>query len=240
MKFRVEIIGSFTMNLPVIQTHNNISFPDVEQALLEPDGLLAMGGDLSVKRLLSAYSSGIFPWFSDGEPILWWSPNPRMVLFPEYFKCSKSLKKSINNKKFQVIYNRNFLNVMKQCSKPRPLQQGTWITEEMLYAYQQLHLAGYAHSVETWLDGKLVGGLYGIAIGRVFFGESMFSIERDASKVALFHLSETLKTKQFVVIDCQVYSKHLDSLGAFCIPRNEFIKLLKHACIPADKLVFTG
>ncbi|MBT4836938.1 MAG: leucyl/phenylalanyl-tRNA--protein transferase, partial [Methylococcales bacterium] len=155
------------MNLPVIQTHNNISFPDVEQALLEPDGLLAMGGDLSVKRLLSAYSSGIFPWFSDGEPILWWSPNPRMVLFPEYFKCSKSLKKSINNKKFQVIYNRNFLNVMKQCSKPRPLQQGTWITEEMLYAYQQLHLAGYAHSVETWLDGKLVGGLYGIAIGRV-------------------------------------------------------------------------
>ncbi len=202
-------------------------FPNPTEAT--SDGLLAIGGDLSTERLLLAYHSGIFPWFEDDQPILWWSPDPRMILFPEKFKVSKSLRKTLKSEKFKVTFNQNFAEVIKNCATVlRKGQAGTWITQEMQQAYIALHSAGHAVSVEVWEDEKLVGGLYGIDLPqkKVFCGESMFSLVNDASKVAFYHLSEYVKTKDYKFIDCQVYNEHLESLGAEEIGREEFFKLL--------------
>jgi len=198
------------------------SFPPVDEALREPDGLLCVGGDLSVSRLLAAYRRGIFPWYSEGQPILWWSPDPRAVLFPAEFKVSRSLAKTLRNRGFTVTFDRAFASVMTRCADRTLRPEGTWISPEMLTAYATLHELGYAHSVETWDAGKLVGGLYGVSLGRIFFGESMFSTERDASKVALHALVHTLLRRHDELIDCQVRSAHLHSLGAREIPRREF------------------
>ena len=211
----------------------NEPFPPVEQAEIEPNGLLAVGGDLSSVRLLNAYRSGIFPWYSDDQPILWWSPDPRMVLYPDRLKISRSLAKTLRNRQFVVTFDRAFARVMTACSAPRKKEQGTWITPEMLAAYRELHRIGYAHSVEVWFEEELVGGLYGVSLGCVFFGESMFSIERDASKVALVHLTRLLKERGFQLIDCQVYSPHLVSLGAEEIERTRFCQELEHWCATA-------
>jgi len=205
---------------------DNISFPPVTTALQDPNGLLAMGGDLSPARLLEAYRHGIFPWFSEGDPVLWWSPDPRMVLFPKEFKLSRSLRKAIRTKRFELRTDTAFEAVMRACSAPRPGQDGTWISEEMVAAYTALHFMGYAHSVEVWLDKELVGGLYGVAIGRMFFGESMFSRRTDASKIALAHLAAQLVRWDFGMIDCQMNTAHLASLGAREIPRTEFVNHL--------------
>ena len=210
--------------------HKNI-FPDVELALTEPDGLLAVGGDLSVERLVAAYQQGIFPWYSEEQPILWWSPDPRMILEPQEIKISRSLAKKIRQQTFTVTMDKEFQKVIVECSKPRlekgAAQNETWILDEMIEAYIQLHKAGYAHSVECWQDNKLVGGLYGVAIGQVFFGESMFSRVSDSSKIAFVTLSKQLQQRGFKLIDCQVYTSHLESLGAKMISRKNFIKLLK-------------
>ncbi len=201
-------------------------FPPIEHALDEPSGLLAAGGDLSPARLLAAYERGIFPWYSPGQPVLWWSPDPRAVLFPEEFRCSRSLAKRIRNGGFVTTLNRDFRGVIQACAAPRPGSPGTWITPEMQAAYLELHRLGYAHSVETWHDGVLVGGLYGVRLGGVFFGESMFSRERDASKVALARLVQVCQRNSIVVIDCQIASRHLRSLGSREIPRARFLALL--------------
>ncbi len=202
-------------------------FPPLETALAEPNGLLAAGGDLSPHRLLAAYSRGIFPWYSKGEPILWWSPDPRMVLFPDEIRISRSLAKTLRNKPYEVRLDTAFTDVMAACATaPREGQAGTWITREMRAAYERLHALGFAHSVETWIDGKLAGGLYGVAIGRAFFGESMFSRATDASKIALAHLGAQLRRLGFGIIDCQMETAHLASLGARPIPRAEFRALL--------------
>ena len=193
------------------------------------DGLLAIGGDLSVERLLLAYNSGIFPWFEDDQPILWWSPDPRMVLFPEKFKVSKSLQRILKSEKFKITFNQNFEEVIKNCATvPRKGQGGTWITEEMQQAYIDLHKAGHALSVEVWENYKLVGGLYGIDLPqkKVFCGESMFNLVSNASKVAFYHLSEYVKSKNYKFIDCQIYNGHLESLGAEEIGREEFLAFL--------------
>lgn len=210
--------------------HKSI-FPDVKLALTEPDGLLAVGGDLSVERLVSAYQQGIFPWYSEGQPILWWSPDPRMVLEPKNVKVSRSLAKTIRKNIYTVTFDQQFQDVILECSKPR-LEKGneqseTWILDEMIVAYINLHKKGHSHSVECWLDNKLVGGLYGVAIGDVFFGESMFSRESDASKVAFVFLCKQLQDWGYKLIDCQVYTSHLESLGASMIPRKEFLSLLQ-------------
>lgn len=205
-------------------------FPDVEQALRDPDGLLAVGGDLSPERLIQAYRRGIFPWFSEGQPILWWSPDPRSVLFPEQLKVSRSLRKTLKRGIFEVSFDQDFAAVIRECAAPRKQDAGTWISPEMLRAYRRLHELGVAHSVETWFENTLVGGLYGVALGRVFFGESMFSRRSDASKVAMVHLVERLRTWRYGLIDCQVQSDHLDSLGATNIPRKEFIQRLDALC----------
>ncbi len=205
-------------------------FPDVELALRDPDGLLAVGGDLSVERLLAAYRRGIFPWYSEEQPILWWSPDPRSVLFPDKLHVSRSLRRTLRQGRFEVTLDREFAAVIQACSEPRPGQPGTWITGEMQEAYLGLHQAGHAHSVETWLDGKLVGGLYGVAIGRVFFGESMFSRVSDASKVAFVYLVRHLQQHGFELIDCQIQTPHLDSLGAELIPRSRFTELRARYC----------
>ncbi len=206
---------------------NDIVFPPVTQALRAPNGLLAAGGDLSIARLLEAYRHGIFPWFSEGEPILWWSPDPRMVLFPGEFKVSHSLRKTLRRGRHEVRTDSAFEQVMRACAAPRDGASGTWIHEEMIAAYCQLHRLGHAHSVETWMDGELVGGLYGIALGRMFYGESMFSRRTDASKIALAHLAAQLARWNFGMIDCQMKTAHLISLGAREIPRNEFIARLQ-------------
>lgn len=210
-------------------------FPDVELALTEPDGLLAVGGDLSVERLTSAYQQGIFPWYSEGQPILWWSPDPRMVLEPKDIKVSRSLAKKIRKQDVQITFDQNFRDVITACSEARlekgKLQDETWILDEMIEAYVKLHEAGYAHSVECWQDGKLVGGLYGIAIGKVFFGESMFSRISDASKIAFVFLAQQLEQWGFKLIDCQVYTSHLESLGASMITRKQFLTLLKQYAV---------
>ena len=198
--------------------------------LADEDGLLAVGGDLTPERLIQAYANGIFPWYSEGEPILWWSPNPRMVLFPEKFKISKSLKQSIRNKDFEVYFDKDFKSIINNCAKSnRKEGDGTWITKEMQEAYIKLHDAGFAHSVETYQAGKLVGGLYGISLGKAFFGESMFHKERDASKIALYFLIERMKEWNFSFIDVQQETNHLKSLGAESIPRTDFLELLKEA-----------
>jgi leucyl/phenylalanyl-tRNA--protein transferase len=205
-------------------------FPPVEQAEKEPNGLLAIGGDLTPRRLLNAYRNGIFPWYSDDQPILWWSPDPRTLLFPEKLKISRTLRKSLRNRPYHVTFDHAFAEVMQACGEPRGYTDETWITDEMLAAYIQLHGLGHAHSVEVWMHDKLVGGLYGVTCGRVFFGESMFSRERDASKVALAHLCRLLAQWQFETIDCQVYSEHLLSLGAEQCPRPRFRHILRQSC----------
>lgn len=202
------------------------SFPAVEHALREPNGLLAAGGDLSPQRLLEAYSKGIFPWFNEDEPILWWSPDPRMVLFPSELKISRSLRKTLNKDHYEIRTDSSFSQVMHACAAPRKGQAGTWIHPEMIAAYTALHEMGLAHSVETWMDGVLVGGLYGVSLGKVFFGESMFSRVPDASKIAFVHLVKQLRHRGVGLIDCQVRTGHLASLGAREISRLEFSQKL--------------
>ena len=201
-------------------------FPPPDQALDEPSGLLAAGGDLSPERLIAAYRRGIFPWYSPGQPVLWWAPDPRTVLFPEEFHASRSLMKSIKNKGFEVKVNQKFEAVIDHCAAPRSHSPGTWITGEMREAYVRLYRLGFGHSIEVMRHGALAGGLYGIRLGGVFFGESMFSRERDASKVALAHLVMMCRRNSIVVIDCQLPSKHLASLGARSIARVRFQALL--------------
>jgi leucyl/phenylalanyl-tRNA---protein transferase len=202
-------------------------FPSVKHALRSPNGLLAAGGKLSESRLLEAYRNGIFPWYNPGEPILWWSPDPRMVLIPHKLRISHSLARTLRKSHFEVRFDTVFEQVMRGCAAPRIKNQveqpGTWIGEDMIEAYSLLHRHGYAHSVETWLDGKLVGGLYGVSIGRMFYGESMFSGVSNASKIALAHLARQLERWEFGMIDCQMSTPHLVSLGACEIPRSEFI-----------------
>lgn len=205
----------------------DMGFPAVSEA--SEEGLLAAGGDLSPERLLVAYRSGIFPWYEAGQPILWWSPDPRMVLFIKDFKVSKSLKKTIRKKIFSVTFNQDFEAVINHCAAvKRDGQQGTWITQEMKDAYLQLHKKGDAISFEVWQDAQLVGGGYGVALPekKIFCGESMFSLVSDASKVGFFHLVQKYKAEAFALIDCQVYTRHLESLGAQEIPRKEFLKYL--------------
>lgn len=202
-------------------------FPPLSRALRDPNGLLAIGGCLSSERLVNAYSQGIFPWFNDGDPILWWSPNPRLVLFPEKLQISKRLAKKIRQNKFEVTVNQAFDLVIEKCAVLRADAQGTWICNEMKSAYSTLHREGLAHSFETWQHGELVGGLYGVALGKVFFGESMFHTVSDASKIAFAYCVEYLRSRDFQLIDCQVHTQHLVSLGAEEISRNEFSNLLK-------------
>ncbi|BCK88311.1 leucyl/phenylalanyl-tRNA--protein transferase [Sideroxyarcus emersonii] len=206
---------------------HDLSFPPVTQALRSPNGLLAAGGDLSPMRLLEAYRHGIFPWFNADEPILWWSPDPRMVLFPQHFRISHSLRKKLHKGAYEVRTDTAFEQVMRACAAPRQGAQGTWIHEEMVAAYCELHRMGHAHSVETWMEGELAGGLYGMALGRMFYGESMFSRRTDASKIALAHLCAQLRRWEFGMIDCQMNTPHLASLGAAEIPRKEFIARLQ-------------
>ena len=201
-------------------------FPPPESALRDPNGLLCAGADLSVERLLAAYRSGIFPWYSGDEPILWWSPDPRMVLFCDELKVSRSLAKNLRNKGFEIRIDSAFSRVIRACAEPRRSESGTWIGREMQAAYVALHRAGHAHSFETWQEGRLVGGLYGVAIGRAFFGESMFSRATDASKVALVGLVATLRARGFPMIDCQQRTPLLASLGAREIPRRGFLHRL--------------
>jgi leucyl/phenylalanyl-tRNA--protein transferase len=201
-------------------------FPSVERALKNPNGLLAAGADLSLERLLEAYRRGIFPWYSSGQPPLWWSPDPRMVLFCDELKVSRSLAKSIRNKGYEVRIDTAFVEVLRGCAAPRRSEAGTWLGPDMRSAYARLHQAGYAHSFETWRGGELVGGLYGVALGRMFYGESMFSRATDASKVALVKLVEVLKLRGFPMIDCQMHTPLLESLGAREIPRREFLRAL--------------
>ncbi len=208
-------------------THPSTPFPAVEQAEKQPDGLLAVGGDLSPERLINAYRKGIFPWFSEDQPILWWSPDPRLVLFPENLHVSRSLRKKLRKGIFTATLDRAFDQVIRACAAPRRDDTGTWILTPMMQAYNQLHHHHLAHSVEVWQDGELVGGLYGVSMGRVFFGESMFSRRSDASKVALVHLVERLSAWGYRVIDCQVQTEHLESMGAEEIPRSEFCQLLE-------------
>ncbi len=215
--------GPFWLN-PNDQSY---AFPPVDYAMREPDGLLAVGGDLAPERILNAYRHGIFPWFSPGQPILWWSPDPRAVLFPEKLKVSRSLRKTINHNIYPVTFDTAFKQVIRNCAvTPRRGQNGTWITEEMQQAYIRLHQMGYAHSAESWFGDELVGGLYGMRLGRIFFGESMFSRKTDASKVAFVHLVRKLQAEGVVLIDSQVTTEHLLSLGAEEIPRKQFIDLL--------------
>lgn len=203
-------------------------FPPVEHALREPDGLLAVGGDLSVPRLLRAYRSGIFPWFEEGQPILWWSPDPRLVLFPPEIRVRRSLRKVLRNRPWQVTMDTCFEAVVRQCAEPRSGQAGTWITRSMVHAYHELHRAGHAHSVEVWSDQEeLIGGLYGVAIGGAFFGESMFTRAPDASKVALVWLARQLEDWGFGLIDCQMVTAHLVRMGARPLSRAAFIRLLR-------------
>lgn len=214
---------------------SGLVFPPLETALRQPNGLLAVGGDLSAARILEAYRQGIFPWFNQDDPILWWSPDPRMVLIPAEFKTSHSLKKILRLAQFEVSFNCAFTEVMEACAAPRNGQVGTWIHPEMIAAYTELHRLGYAHSVETWLDGELVGGLYGVSIGKIFFGESMFSRRSNASKIALARLCQQLDRWEFGLIDCQMVTPHLASLGAREMSRMEFqqhlLKLVNCASI---------
>lgn len=213
----------------MVHLSEKLWFPDPEE--VSTSGLLAFGGDLSVPRLLLAYNSGIFPWFDERQPMLWWSPGPRMVLFPEKFKVSKSLRKTLRSEKFKITFNQNFAEVIKYCASVRRNgQSDTWITSDMQKAYLELHHAGHAVSIEVWEKDKLVGGLYGINLPerKVFCGESMFSLVSDASKVAFYHLSQYAQTQGYKFIDCQLYNPHLESLGAEEIERKAFLKLLKN------------
>jgi leucyl/phenylalanyl-tRNA--protein transferase len=213
-----------------LEANPYLPFPDVALAETEPNGLLAVGGDLSPIRLINAYRQGVFPWYSDNEPILWWSPDPRTVLYPDKISPSRSLRKTLRKGLFQVSFDSAFDQVIMACSEPRGGPPGTWLIPEMITAYQQLFELGLAHSVEVWREEQLVGGLYGVAIGGVFYGESMFSRMSDSSKVALVHLCQTLHQWGFKLIDCQVYTKHLISLGAEEISRVQFCHHLDDWC----------
>ena len=204
-------------------------FPPVSKALRSPNGLLCAGGDLSPQRIVDAYSRGIFPWYSEGDPILWWSPDPRMVLFPDELKVSRSLRKSLARGVYETRFDTAFRDVIEACAEPRDGQSGTWIVPAMVEAYVRLHKLGFAHSVESWQDGELVGGLYGMALGKAFFGESMFARAPDASKVALARLVERLRGDGCRVIDCQQATAHLASLGAREIPRKAFAQLVQES-----------
>jgi leucyl/phenylalanyl-tRNA---protein transferase len=204
-------------------------FPPVSKALRSPNGLLCAGGELSPERIVLAYSQGIFPWYSEGDPILWWSPDPRMVLFPAELKVSRSLRRSLARGGYETRIDTAFRDVIEACAEPRDGQSGTWIVPEMVEAYVRLHELGFAHSVESWRGGELVGGLYGMALGKAFFGESMFARAPDASKVALARLVERLRGEDFRVIDCQQATAHLASLGAREIPRKAFAQLVQES-----------
>lgn len=204
----------------------SLEFPALNKALREPNGLLAAGGDLSSARLLAAYRHGCFPWYQDGQPLLWWSPNPRTVLQPGNLHISRSLRKVLRSDQFSVTFDRNFAEVIRACAAPRNEEHGTWITNEMQAAYFELYKQGYAHSVEVWQHDKLVGGLYGLAIGKLFFGESMFSRTSNASKVGFVTLVSALKAAGFMLIDCQMPTDHLSSLGAHNITRDDFAEYL--------------
>lgn len=206
------------------------AFPDIATAMQEPDGLLAAGGDLSVERLLYAYRNGIFPWYDQGQPVLWWSPDPRCVLVPSEYHVSRRLQRDIAASTLELTFDSAFTEVVEACAGPRRSEQGTWITSDMMRAYAELHDAGWAHSIEVRDDGKLVGGVYGIAIGRVFFGESMFSGRSNASKIAMLGLCQLLDNHDFDLIDCQVVSAHLMTLGAKTIPRQAFRVILNASC----------
>ena len=206
------------------------AFPPVSEALTEPNGLLAAGGDLEPERLLAAYRKGIFPWYQEGQPILWWSPDPRAVLWPAGLKVSRSLRRSLTKRRFEFRIDTEFERVVAACAEPRHDGGGTWITAEMADAYLRLHHLGWAHSFETWQDGRLVGGLYGVAIGSAFFGESMFTRVTDASKVALVNAVEFLRSHATQIIDCQVASPHTRSLGAVDMPRVQFLSLIADLC----------
>jgi leucyl/phenylalanyl-tRNA--protein transferase len=219
--------------MPVFRLTEDLIFPDPE--LAQQDGLLAVGGDLSTDRLLLAYSMGIFPWYADDSPILWWSPNPRLILMPDELKISRSLRQEIKKGLFVVTMDTAFEEVIRNCAGiRREGQQGTWITEEMIVAYTLLHHAGYAHSIESWHEGELVGGLYGIVLGKAFFGESMFAKKSSASKVAFVRLVEHLSRSDFSFIDCQMTTAHLQSFGAREIPRGTFLQMLKKALARCD------
>ncbi len=209
--------------------HGDEAFPPVSKALRSPNGLLCAGGDLSPGRLVEAYRHGIFPWFSEGDPILWWSPDPRMVLFPDELKVSRSLRKTLARGTYETRVDTAFRRVVEACAAPREAQAGTWIVPGMIEAYVGLHELGFAHSVESWRDGALAGGLYGVSLGKVFFGESMFTRAPDASKAALVRLVERLRAAGFRVIDCQQATAHLASLGARAIPRRAFAQLLRES-----------
>lgn len=211
------------------------TFPDVGDALSEPDGLLAAGGDLSSVRLLSAYARGIFPWYEEGQPILWWSPDPRCVLWPAEFHVSRRLRQQIRKSRAELRFNNAFSDVVRHCAGKRRSQQGTWITSDMRRAYEVLHSEGWAHSIEIWRDGDLKGGLYGICVGTVFFGESMFSKEANTSKMAMLGLATHMRSSGLELIDCQVVSQHLVTLGATLMPRAKFSAFLERACNPPCK-----
>ncbi len=208
------------------------AFPDIESVPAEADGLVAAGGDLSSRRLLYAYRHGIFPWYEEGQPILWWSPDPRCILYPEAMHVSKTTRRAFQNSEFRIRFNSAFSEVIAGCAADRPGDPGTWITAEMVMAYERLHEEGWAHSIEVWTSEGLVGGLYGLAIGSMFFGESMFSRQTNASKAALFALCRVLHENDFVLFDCQVESPHVMTQGATLIPRQRFADLLKVACSP--------
>jgi len=219
------------MRLPWLDPRDdNQPFPHPDRALAEPGGVLAAGGNLNPRRLLRAYRLGIFPWYSSGQPILWWSPDPRLVLFPERVKLARSLRKTLRKGLFAATADTEFAAVMAACAEPRGAMPGTWITPDMHRAYCRLHRLGHAHSIEIWHQGQLAGGLYGVAAGRVFYGESMFSRISDASKVALVLLAAQLRRWDFALIDCQVRTDHLLSMGAVEIPRTTFLELLQHHC----------
>ena len=206
---------------------DTLTFPPLTKAMREPNGLLAAGGDLSADRLVQAYRHGCFPWFSEGQPILWWSPDPRTVLFPEQLHVSRSMSKLLRQQRYQVSFDRDFEAVIHACAAPRRDADGTWITDDMQNAYTELHARGHAHSVEVWDHGELVGGLYGLAMGQLFFGESMFSRADNASKFGFVTLVKHLQAWGFVLIDCQMATRHLESLGARSIPRQQFADYLR-------------
>jgi len=212
------------------------AFPPLERAFTEPDGLLAAGGDLTMDRLLYAYCHGIFPWYSEGQPVLWWSPNPRCVLIPEEFHLARRSRRALRCSNFEVSFNSAFDEVIEACAARRDGQESTWITEDITKAFSALHGEGFAHSVEICRDGTLVGGLYGLSIGRIFFGESMFSRQDNASKAAMLALCEELKVRNFALLDCQVVSPHLSSLGAKTMTRSDFAALLDDACVSGARL----
>lgn len=214
------------IKIPVLGFHTQ-DFPPIEHALDDPNGLLAAGGDLKPETLLRAYRNGIFPWFDKEQPILWWSPSPRAVLFPEELHVSRSLHKTLRKQRFRITLDTAFTEVITACSEPRPYADGTWITDTMIEAYIQMHELGLAHSAEAWEGGRLVGGVYGIALGQIFFGESMFSRTTDASKVAFVHLVNQLRDWHYQLVDCQVENAHLASLGSTTIDRSQFKSMLQ-------------